>query len=105
MRWLWLWLSVTLGLAPCATLAHAWYEGLVDPYGRKCCEQRDCQPVELCRTRSDALGVVIERRCVEVPRNRVLSFPAPDGQSHAFWYHSLGEATPLIRCVILPAEA
>ena len=98
-------LTVALALAPCAVLAHSWYEGLVDPYGNMCCNGLDCRPVDMCRTRRGEPGVQINRLCVEIPWNRVLATPAPDGRAHACWHRVWPEPTPIIRCVILPGEA
>ena len=97
-------LAVVLTLASGMATAHSWYEDLVDPYGRVCCERRDCHPVAMCRTREGVPGVQIGQRCIEIPWNRVLTTPSPDGRAHACWYHIAGEPTPDIRCVILPGE-
>ena len=70
-------LSVALALTSCGALAHSWYDGLVDPYGKMCCSGLDCRPVDMCRTRHGEPGVQINRLCVEIPWNRVLATPAP----------------------------
>ena len=58
--------GLTVTLAPCTVLAHSWYDGLVDTYGRMCCNGLDRRPVDMCRTRRGEPGFQINRLCVEI---------------------------------------
>ena len=72
-------MAMVLMLAPCMAFAHDSYQGLVDIYGKLCCDRFDCRPVDMCRTRYGGSGIQIGLLCVEIPWNRVLATPAPDG--------------------------
>jgi hypothetical protein len=111
--------ACVLALLPTALMAqsrsghdafHEFYRGLKSPEGESCCNEKDCHPVE-SRFRQDqgggfTLEILIGKRWVEVPKNRILPQPSPDGGVHACYSDPapfMTETTPglVIRCVII----
>lgn len=88
---------------PIQARSHSWYTELQRrDGGGSCCSDSDCHPVGECVLGDGKGGLAIEGRCLEIPRNKVLGLPSPDGMTHACWVHMNGE--PSILCVILGGQ-
>ena len=111
-------LASWLALLPAALMAqdrtghdafHEFYRGLKSPEGESCCNERDCHPVEGRFARQGGgymLEILIGKRWVKVPKDRILRQPSPDGGVHACYSDPapfMTETTPglVIRCVII----
>ena len=63
---------------------HEFYRGLRSPEGESCCNERDCHPVEgrfVPQGGGYILEILIGKRWVKVPKDRILRQPSPDGGS------------------------
>jgi hypothetical protein len=111
-------LASSLVLLPTALMAegrtghdafHEFYRGLKSPEGESCCNERDCHPVEgryVPQAGGYILEILISKRWVKVPQDRILRQPSPDGGVHACYSDPapfMTEPTPglVIRCVII----
>lgn len=62
---------------------HDWYNGLKQPGGKaSCCSNKDCRPTRAYVDDEGNWRAVLSGQWVTVPRDRVLSTKAPDGNSH-----------------------
>jgi len=111
-------LASGLALLPAALMAegrtghdafHEFYRGLKSPEGESCCNERDCHPVEgrfVPQGSAYMLEILIGKRWVKVPKDRILRQPSPDGGVHACYSDPapfMTETAPglVIRCVII----
>jgi hypothetical protein len=109
-----------LALLPTALMAqsrgghdafHEFYRHLKSPEGESCCNEKDCHPVEgrfvpEGRSGGFALEILIGRRWVRVPKDRILPQPSPDGAVHACYsnpapFMTETSAGLIIRCVVI----
>jgi hypothetical protein len=90
---------------------HQWYRGLKSPEGQSCCNDKDCHPVEGRFVGKGAGGsfvleIRVHGRWYQVPHDRILPQPSPDGGIHACYsdpapFMTETSAGLIIRCVMI----
>ena len=62
---------------------HEWYKTLISPQtGASCCNNEDCRPTRAYVDDDGAWHALLDGQWISVPREKVLSTKAPDGNSH-----------------------